>query len=72
MTRGERRHHAIRIKAKTKKTLKYMWGMDPPELTPRRIGKTAAMHGTCPCWMCTEPHHAPDHPKNVFQPKLHA
>lgn len=29
------------------------------------------MHGTCPCWMCTEPF-AGEHPKYKFQPKLHS
>lgn len=67
MTRGERRHHAERAKAKAKRKLQ-QWKFDA---TPERVGKNAAMHGTCPCWMCTEPF-APEHPKYVFQPKLHA
>lgn len=67
MTRSERRHHTARIKAKARRKLK-QWKLH--DITPKRIGKTAAMHGTCPCWMCTEPN-APPKPKNVFQPKLH-
>jgi hypothetical protein len=68
-TRGERRHHAERSKARTKRTLQIIWGFDAAHITPKRIGRNAAMHCTCPCWMCTNK--GGEHPKHIYQPKLH-
>jgi hypothetical protein len=55
------------MKAKAKRKLQ-QWKLH--DITPKRIGRHAAMHGTCPCWMCTEPF-APEHPKDVFQPEFY-
>lgn len=53
MTRAARRHHAERIKARTKAKMKRWLGFE--SLTPRAIGANAAVHMTCGCWMCTGP-----------------
>lgn len=51
MNRAERRAELERAKAKAKRKLQ----IDGAPTTPKQVGRSAAMHGTCPCWMCTTP-----------------
>ena len=46
--KAERRHQEERAKAKAKRKLIRVGA----PTTPKAIGKAAAMHGTCDCWMC--------------------
>ena len=50
-TRSERRAQLARMKAKAKKKLARF--QSAPDA--RQIGRSAAQHGTCDCWMCTTP-----------------
>ena len=51
MTRSERRAQTVRIKAKARKKL----AQSGAPTDARQVGRFAAMHGTCDCWMCTTP-----------------
>jgi hypothetical protein len=51
--RAERRHQTERIKERVKNRALHASRMDRQHVTPAWIGKTAAMHWTCPCGMCT-------------------
>ena len=52
MQRQIRRQHTERIKRKSVRKL-IANRVLPEHRTPKLIGKYAAMHGTCDCWMCT-------------------
>jgi hypothetical protein len=73
MSRAERRHETERIKAKTRQRGLTQLHMKPEEITPRWVGKSAAMHWTCMCCMCKAPikHAKPDfdriNPDKVYQ-----
>ena len=51
MTRSDRINSSKRAKARALRNAK---AMRVPEtaLTLRWVGKAAAQHNTCPCWMC--------------------
>ena len=51
MSRSERRAQLVRMKAKAKKKLTRF--QSAPDA--RQIGRAAAMHGTCDCWLCATP-----------------
>ena len=48
-TRAERRNAVGRAKSRAIRRFK----QSNIPLNPRLVGRDAAMHGTCPCWMCT-------------------
>lgn len=48
MTRAERRHRASVAKTRAAHKLR----INNVQVTPRLVGTSAAMHNTCPCWMC--------------------
>ena len=48
--RNLRRHHSDRMKARVERIVK-TWSI-VPDLTPRNIGRLAAMHATHVCKMC--------------------
>ncbi len=52
--RSERRHHEARVKAKTKRQLVRWRPIDVPA-SEREVGRQAATHCTCSCWMCGNP-----------------
>lgn len=50
MTRAERRHRLSVAKAEARRKLITNLHVEP---TPSQVGRQAAMHNTCPCWVCT-------------------
>lgn len=62
MTRAERIHHQQRAKARAASILSRWHGAEP---SIEQIGKAAAMHNTCPCWMCT--HHDKEHQRKALR-----
>lgn len=63
MNRAERRAQTERIKRKVVRQATF-WGMNTRpyddlnagKLDPKWVGKTAATHWTCTCWMCKAPY----------------
>lgn len=49
-TRQDRRNSAERAKRKAKQRLDRTWGAEAHSAA--MVGKNAATHGTCDCWMC--------------------
>jgi len=47
-TRAERRNEEAKAKHRAKRKME----VDGTPTTPARVGKHAATHGTCDCWMC--------------------
>lgn len=68
-TRTERRIANKAAKARAKNLIANVWKLDH-KLTPRFIGRTATMHGTCPCGLCNHRHREPN-PRHAFDPKFH-
>ncbi len=68
-TRTERRIASKTAKNKARNLIANVWKLDH-KLTPRFVGITATMHGTCPCGLCSHRHREPD-VRHRFDPKLH-
>lgn len=68
-TRTERRIANKAAKSKAKHLIANVWKLDH-KVTPRHIGRTATMHGTCPCGRCSHRYREAD-ARQRFDPKLH-
>jgi hypothetical protein len=62
MTRMTRINQSKRSKARALRNAKAM-RVPGSALTPRFIGKAAAQHNTCPCWLCQYDKHGVDFDK---------
>ena len=59
-TRAERLNHDRRVKAKTMRKAKALGIKD---ITPKWVGRTASVHWTCACFMCTKNYSRPEFEK---------
>lgn len=67
MTRAERRHREAVAKTRAAHKLR----VNNVQPTPRLVGTSAAMHNTCPCWMCTT-HDSKKFPRMTDLIRLHS
>jgi hypothetical protein len=58
--RAERRHHQRRVKRMWRRRVR-LWRLRSPE-DEERLAVRRAVHGTCPCWLCSNKFlRRPDH-----------